>query len=104
MKAVTVLGVAGIFEDQLDALVSHFRNEIGDQGWNIYVKRLPGSQYYSMRVYAPDRHSQVHTVQITSNTINDIWDILIKESTSWQLRVQPPLIATDEAMIEQRPQ
>jgi hypothetical protein len=102
MKAVTVLGVAGIFEDQLDALMGYFRNETGDQGWHIHVKRLPSSQY-SMRVYAPDRHSQLHDVAITSNSANDIWDILVNEATSWQLRVQPVLMATDEATIEQRP-
>ena len=101
MRAVTVLGVSRIVEDQLDALIGSFRDEIDDQGWHIHMQRLPGSQY-SVRVYAPDRHSQAYAVTMTPNTANDIWNILVNEAKAWELRMQPTLMAAEDTTIEQR--
>jgi hypothetical protein len=102
MKAVTVLGVSRIFEDQLNTLMATFRNETGDQSWHIHMQRLPSSQY-SVRLYAPDRHSQAHAVKRTPNTANDIWNILVKEAQAWELRMQQVLMVADDIPTDQRP-
>jgi len=44
---------------------------------------------YSLRVYAPDGHSQVFHVTMTTRTAEDIRHILLKESESWNSRVAP---------------
>jgi hypothetical protein len=55
---------------------------------------------YSVRVYAPDRHSQLHELTMTANTATDIREILLNEAKSWQLRIQAALMAADVTTVE----
>lgn len=91
MRAVTTgLGVSGTFADTLEALVGTIRTDTGDPGWHIHMQVLQTPEY-SLRVYAPDRHSELHKVMMTVGTANEIRAILVNEAKSWELRVRPVL-------------
>jgi len=88
MNAVTTgPGVSGNFADTLEALVGTIRTDTGDAGWHIHMQVLQTPEY-SLRVYAPDRHSELHTVRMTANMAKDIWEILVNEAKLWEVRVR----------------
>ena|SRR5271165_7048127 len=87
MKPVTTgRGISGIFADELDTLVGEFRTE-SDPRWRLYVYALRSPEY-CVRVYAPDLHSELHTVPETPDTVEDIRAILLNEAASWLSRVR----------------
>ena len=91
MSAVTTgVGVSGVLADNLERLIGSLRTDTGDSGWRLHMQliHMPVAQY-SLRVYAPDRYSQEHSVRITMNTLRDIWDILLNEASLWDARVRP---------------
>jgi hypothetical protein len=88
-------GVSGRFAATLETLVDAVRVHTGDQGWHIHMQAIRTPQY-SLRVYAPDRHSQLHELTMTVNTARDIREILANEAKSWQLRVQAKFMAADD--------
>jgi hypothetical protein len=91
MKAVTTgVGVSGTFADTLDALVGTMRTDTGDSGWHVHMQVLQTPEY-SLRVYAPDRHSELYIVTMTASTAKEIRAILANEAKSWELRVRPVL-------------
>jgi translation initiation factor 2 alpha subunit (eIF-2alpha) len=94
MQAVTTgHGVSGILTDKLEALVGALRNDTGEQGWHIYLQ-LVRAPVYSLRVYAPDRHSQMHELTMTANPSRDIGNILDNEVRLWQSRLRQASSAT----------
>ena len=100
MNAVTTgQGVSGRFAATLQTLVGSLRSDTGDPGWHIHMQAIHALNY-SLRVYAPDRHSQLHELTMTVNATRDIRQILVNEAKSWQLRVQAALLATDVTPIE----
>ena len=108
MNAVTTgPGVSGNFADTLEALVGTIRTDTGDPGWHIHMQVLQTPEY-SLRVYAPDRHSELHKVTMTVNTAKEIRAILVSEAKSWKSRIRPVLksesagLATTEHEIRDR--
>ena len=72
MNAVTTgFGVSGNFTDTLETLIETLRADTGDLRWHLHMQLLRTPEY-SVRVYAPDRHSQLHTVRMTGNTAKQI--------------------------------
>jgi hypothetical protein len=100
MSAVTTgRGVSGILEDELEALIGTLKSDTGDSRWRLHMQLFHVSEY-SLRVYAPDRHSQEHTVTMTSKIVQDIRDILVGEAKLWESRVRPVLTPADAAAID----
>ena len=100
MKPVTTgPGISGNFADYLETLMCDLRTESSDERWHLYIQvsRTPG---YSLRVYAPDRHTELYTVSTTSRTGNEIWDILVNEVKSWQARVGAAVAITPDQCAE----
>ena len=94
MKPVTTgPGISGTFADVLATLIYDLRTESSDQRWHlhIHVVRLPE---YSLRVYAPDRHTELHTVTKTLHAAKDIRKILMNEVVLWQSRVRVAMAST----------
>jgi hypothetical protein len=88
MKPVTTgPGISGSFSDDLVILVSDLRAESKDSGWRLYIEAVPGHGF-SLRVYAPDVHSEVYAIRKNVNALETIRQILAKEGTLWQARVQ----------------
>ena len=88
MKPVTTgPGISGTFNDGLVALILNLRTQTKNQGWRLYIEALR-SDGYSLRVYAPDHHTEVHAVRKGLKTIPTIDQILATESNSWQSRVR----------------
>jgi hypothetical protein len=50
---------------------------------------------YSLRIYAPDFHSELYRVRMTVDAVKDIRQILVSEAKSWEMRVRPGLTGTD---------
>ena len=97
MKPVTTgPGISGNVADYLETLMCDLRTESSDERWRLYIQVSRASEY-SLRVYAPDRHTELHTVTVTSSTGSEIRDILVNEAESWQSRVRAAVaIAMDE--------
>jgi hypothetical protein len=96
MKPVTTgPGISGIFTDDLVALIFDLRAESKDQRWRLYIEALR-SHEYSLRVYAPDSHTEVHTVAKNLSTLETIRELLVKEGMSWQSRVLAALALTTD--------
>lgn len=88
MKPVTTgPGISGAFSDNLVTLVSDLRAESKNDGWRLYIEAVPGHGY-SLRIYAPDVHSEVFAVRKNMNSLETIRQILAKEGNSWQARVR----------------
>jgi hypothetical protein len=88
MKSVTTgQGISGNFSDYLETLMSDLRTESNDDRWRLHIQVFQ-TPLYSLRVYAPDRHTELHTVKMTSGTGDEIRDILAKEAELWQARVR----------------
>lgn len=88
MKPVTTgPGISGTFADNLETLICDLRTESRNQRWHLYIKVLRSPEY-SFRVYAPDGHTELHTIIKTTNTVQDIREILMNEAGLWQSRVQ----------------
>ncbi|HEY2011843.1 MAG TPA: hypothetical protein VGH38_00020 [Bryobacteraceae bacterium] len=98
MNAVTTgQGVSGVLVEKLQGLIEHLRTETGNPGWHLHMQAVQVPMY-SLRIYAPDRHSQVHSMRMTMNMAAEVWEILLKELTSWQTRVLAALpVETDSA-------
>jgi len=95
MKAVTTgLGVSGTLADTLDTLMATLRTATGEARWRLHIQMLQTFEY-SLRIYAPDLHSELHTVRMTLNTAKDIQELLVSEAKSWESRVRPVLLARD---------
>jgi hypothetical protein len=95
MKPVTTgPGISGNVADYLEALMCEFRAESSDERWRIYIQVSRTSEY-SLRVYAPDCHTELYTVTMTSNAGNDIRDILVTEAEWWQSRGQAAVALTE---------
>lgn len=96
MNAITTgPGVSGTLADKVQKLIETLRADTGDERWRLHMQALPTPQY-SIRVYAPDSHSEVHTIRMTANVAKDIREILANETELWQLRVRTVSIAADE--------
>jgi len=96
MKPVTTgPGISGTFADVLDSLVCDFRAQVGNDRWHLYIHVLRSPEY-SFRVYAPDGHTGLHTVTMTSETADGIRQILWDEAESWQSRVREVALRIDE--------
>jgi hypothetical protein len=97
MKAVTTgPGISGTVADYLELLMCDFRIESGDERWHLHIQ-VSRTHEYSLRVYAPDRHTELYTVVMTSSTGKEIRDILVREAEWWQARVRAAVaIAMDE--------
>jgi hypothetical protein len=88
MKAVTTgPGISGTVADYLETLMCDFRIESSDERWHLHIQ-VSHTPEYSLRVYAPDRHTELHAVTMSPRTGNDIRDILVNELASWQVRVR----------------
>ena len=98
-RVTTGQGVSGTFADELESLVGTLRTDTGDQGWHIHMQALHTPKY-SLRVYAPDCHSELHELTMTFNTARDIRKILANEAKSWELRVRRALMAADDTTSE----
>jgi hypothetical protein len=102
MKPVTTgPGISGTFTDELATLVCDFRTESRDQRWRLYIQVLRSPQY-SLRVYAPDGHTEPHTITKTSATAKDIREIFLNEAASWQSRVRAAAVITDEVAVRNK--
>ena len=102
MSAVTTgAGVSGALADKLEVMIRTVGTETGDSRWRLHLQLIhaPVPQY-SVRIYAPDRHSREHTVTITSNPVHDIRNILENEAQSWKARVQPLVMGNNETATE----
>jgi hypothetical protein len=96
MKPVTTgPGISGTFTDDLVALIFDLRTQSKDQRWRLYIEALP-SPGYSLRVYAPDLHTEVHAVRKNPNTMPTISEILAAEWDSWQARVRAAVALTTD--------
>ncbi len=94
MKPVTTgPGISGIFSDDLVKLVSDLRAQSKHDGWRLYIEAVPGHGY-SLRIYAPDLHSEVYAVRRNPNTLETIRQILANEVNLWQSRVGTAVAAT----------
>ena len=99
MKAVTTgPGISGTFADDLDTVISDFRKQTGSERWHLYVHALRTPEY-SLRVYAPDGHTGLHTIKNTSEVAKGIQQLLWDEAELWKSRVRAgaALIADDPA-------
>jgi hypothetical protein len=91
MKPVTTgPGISGAFADELGNLTSEFRAESRDERWRLYIEVLQRSEY-SLRVYAPDGHTEPYRLPITLNTASEIRQIFAREAESWKSRVRAAL-------------
>jgi hypothetical protein len=94
MKPVTTgPGISGVFSDDLVTLVSDLRVESKNNGWRLYTDAVPGHGY-SVRIYAPDVHSEVYAVRNNVNTLGTIRQLLASEWKLWQSRVQAIAMST----------
>lgn len=99
MKPVTTgQGVSGTFADKLATLIEKLRTDTGDPGWHLHMQVLRGPEY-SVRVYAPDRHSELHTITMTSNAATDIREILVKEAEQYGLRARASAVAAESGSL-----
>jgi hypothetical protein len=88
MKPVTTgPGISGTFTDELVTLIFNLRTQTKDQGWRLYIEAL-GSHEYSLRVYAPDLHTDVHTVARNPKILESLRELFVTETSSWRSRVQ----------------
>jgi hypothetical protein len=94
MKPVTTgPGISGTFSDDLVILVSDLRVESKNSGWRLYIEAVPGHGY-SLRIYAPDLHSEVYAVRRNLKTLETIRQILANEWSLWQSRVRAAVALT----------
>jgi hypothetical protein len=94
MKPVTTgPGISGTFTDNLVTLIFDLRTRSKDQRWRLYIQIGEGREY-ALRVYAPDLHTEVHTVPNNPLTLTTIRDILAAEWNSWQSRGQAAALAS----------
>jgi hypothetical protein len=100
MKPVTTgRGVSGIFADELSMLICDLRTESRDQRWQMYIQVLHSPEY-SLRVYAPDGHSEPYTITKTQNTAKELGEILVDEVKSWRSRARAAVaLITDERPV-----
>jgi hypothetical protein len=95
MKPVTTgPGVSGAFADTLQKLIKTLRTATGDARWRLHIQLLQTPEYL-LRIYAPDLHSELHTVRMTLNTAKDIREILVREAKSWEVRSDRVLTPTN---------
>ena len=88
MKPVTTgAGISGNVSDYLETLVSDLRTESSDERWRLHIQ-ISRTSEYSLRIYAPDRHTELHTVRLNSGTGAVIRDILVNEAELWRSRVR----------------
>lgn len=86
MKPVTTgPGVSGTFADDLETLIRDLRTASGTQRWQLYIQ-VTRSPQYSLRVYAPDGHTEPHTIIKTLDTTKEIRAILLNETEAWKAR------------------
>ena len=96
MKPVTTgNGISGTFADELETLIVDIRSESGDQRWCLYIHAL-GSPAYSLRVYSPDRHTELHIITKALNTAKNVREVLVNEMESWQSRVRAAATVTSD--------
>jgi hypothetical protein len=94
-------GVSGVVVGRLQGLIEHLRTETGDARWHLHMQAIQVPAY-SLRVYAPDRHSASHNITMTTSLMETVWAILEKEAGLWQTRVRaaldaPPVNRTESA-------
>ncbi|SPF55670.1 hypothetical protein SBA4_7270003 [Candidatus Sulfopaludibacter sp. SbA4] len=88
MRPVTTgPGISGAFADELETMTCDFRAESKDQRWHLYIQVLLFPEY-SLRVYAPDGHTEPYTIVKTLDTAKQIRGILAKEAEFWKSRVR----------------
>jgi hypothetical protein len=78
-------GISGTLNDDLVRLIFDIRKKSKDQRWRLYIE-APRSLQCSLRVYAPDLHSEVHSVIKSLNTLDAIREILASEMQAWLSR------------------
>jgi hypothetical protein len=86
-------GISGVFNDDLVILVSDLRAESKNDRWRLYIEAVPGHGY-SLRIYAPDVHSDVYAVRKNLKTLETIRQIFGNEVNSWKARVQAAVALT----------
>jgi hypothetical protein len=89
-------GISGIFADELVALLFAFRVECNDERWRLYIASL-GTHEYSLRVYAPDLHSEMHKVTRNPHIMESIRGVLADEGKAWKARVMLELTSAANA-------
>jgi hypothetical protein len=86
MKPVTTgPGVSGTFADDLETLICDLRTASGTERWQLYIQ-VTRSPQYSLRVYAPDGHTEPYTIIKTLDTTKEIRALLLNETESWKAR------------------
>jgi aspartate-semialdehyde dehydrogenase len=78
-------GISALFLEKLESLIAGLRAQTGNPRWHLHMQSFQVPEY-SVRVYAPDGHSQLFNVTMTKRTAEEIRDILLKESELWNSR------------------